>query len=80
MSATVPPVVRLGNDIARNLAHLPAGPAEEAVATHIRTFWDPRMRTQLFEITDQSTEGFKPMVVAALAKIRRPERVAGAAG
>jgi formate dehydrogenase subunit delta len=35
------------------------------------------MRAQLFEITDESTEGFKPMVVAALAQIRRPELATG---
>ncbi len=49
------------------------------MADHINKLWDPRMRTQLFEMTDESTEGFKPMVVAALAKIRRPEKV-GTAG
>ena len=32
------------------------------------------MRAQLFEITDQSTEGVKPMVVAALEKVKPAER------
>jgi NADH-dependant formate dehydrogenase delta subunit FdsD. len=45
------------------------------VAEHINKFWEPRMRRQLFEMTDRSTEGFDPLVVAALDKIRRPEPV-----
>ncbi|WP_339764346.1 formate dehydrogenase subunit delta [uncultured Hoeflea sp.] len=60
-------------------ASQPEGEQIEGVADHINKLWDPRMRTQLFEMTDESTEGFKPMVVAALAKIRRPEKV-GTAG
>ena len=66
MSATVPPVVRLGNDIARNLAHLPAGPAEEAVATHIRKFWDPRMRRELVAAVRSGTPDAAPLLVAAV--------------
>jgi len=44
-------------------------------ADHVNKFRDPRMRAILFEISDESTEGFKPMVVAALKKISRPEKV-----
>lgn len=34
------------------------------------------MRAKLFEISDESAEGFKPMVVAARETINRPEKVA----
>ncbi len=44
---TVPAHVRLANDIALQFAHLPPPQAAEAVANHLRLFWDPRMRTQL---------------------------------
>ena len=37
----------MGNDIARQFAHLPAAEAAEAIARHIETFWDPRMRRTL---------------------------------
>ena len=32
----------MGNDIARQFAHLPTDVAAQAVARHIETFWDPR--------------------------------------
>jgi formate dehydrogenase subunit delta len=41
------PEVRMGNDIARQFAHLPHGEATLAIAGHLRTFWDPRMREAL---------------------------------
>jgi formate dehydrogenase subunit delta len=41
------PEVRMGNDIARQFAHLPYDKATSAIARHLRTFWDPRMREAL---------------------------------
>ena len=63
------------NQIATFFASQPEHEQVEGVADHINKFWDPRMRTQLFEITDHDTEGFKPMVVAALEKVNRPVKV-----
>ncbi|MDZ7601542.1 MAG: formate dehydrogenase subunit delta [Hoeflea sp.] len=63
------------NQIATFFASQPEAEQVEGVADHINKFWDPRMRAQLFEITDDSIEGFKPMVVKALGRIRRPEGV-----
>ncbi|MDP2731552.1 MAG: formate dehydrogenase subunit delta [Hoeflea sp.] len=60
------------NQIATFFASQPEAEQIEGVADHINKFWDPRMRAKLFEISDQSTDGFKPMVVAALAKVKRP--------
>ncbi|KJS15203.1 MAG: formate dehydrogenase [Hoeflea sp. BRH_c9] len=61
------------NQIATFFASQPEAEQIDGVADHINKFWDPRMRAQLFAITDQSTDGFKPMVVAALGKVKRPE-------
>lgn len=66
------------NQIATFFASQPEAEQIEGVADHINKFWDPRMRTLLFEISDQSTDGFKPMVVAALATINRPVTVVSA--
>jgi formate dehydrogenase subunit delta len=44
---SVRPEVRLGNDIARQFAHLPHDQATAAIARHLRMFWDPRMREAL---------------------------------
>lgn len=61
------------NQIATFFASQPEAEQVEGVADHINKFWDPRMRAQLFEIADESIEGFAPMVVAALGKVDRPE-------
>ena len=63
------------NQIATFFASQPEDEQVDGVADHINKFWDPRMRAQLFEIADESIEGFKPMVVKALEKIRRPAAV-----
>ena len=47
MSGDVPPVVRLGRDLVRNFAALPPGKAAEEIATHMKKFWEPRMRRDL---------------------------------
>lgn len=39
-----PAEIRMGEDIARAMAHLPPERAAEEIATHLRKFWDPRMR------------------------------------
>lgn len=44
----LPPELRLGGDIARALAHL-GDHAPEEIATHLRKFWDPRMRAAILE-------------------------------
>jgi formate dehydrogenase subunit delta len=70
MTATVPPERRMANDIAANLRHLPGREAAEAVAGHIDRFWDPRMRTRLYESVDAGADGLDPLVVAAVGLMR----------
>lgn len=41
--------MRLADDISAQFRHLPMRQAAEIIAQHIRTFWDPRMRSQLIE-------------------------------
>ncbi|WP_151526279.1 formate dehydrogenase subunit delta [Serinicoccus kebangsaanensis] len=43
----LPAEVRMGEDIARAMAHHPPERAAEEIATHIRKFWDPRMRASI---------------------------------
>ena len=61
-----PPVVRLANDIARQFAHLPEAEAAAAVAHHITSFWDPRMRTQLDEEVARDPDQLDPLVLDAV--------------
>jgi formate dehydrogenase subunit delta len=60
------PVVRLANDIAAQFHHQPVPIAANAVAEHIRSFWDPRMRAQLLALDDTSRLSLRERAVAAL--------------
>ena len=64
-----PSVVRMVDDIARNLPHLSESGRAEAIATHIRSFWDPRMRSQLAEIVAADPARVDPVVVTAVSQL-----------
>ena len=70
MTATVPSERRMANDIAANLGHLPGERAATEIAGHIGRFWDPRMRTRLYEFVDAGADGLDPLVVAAVKLLR----------
>ncbi len=42
------------------------------VAKHINMFWEPRMRSQLFDLIDAGGEGLHPLVIEAAPLIKRP--------
>ncbi|GAA6526561.1 formate dehydrogenase subunit delta [Intrasporangium sp. DVR] len=65
MSAGLPPEIRLGNDIARAMRHLPADEAATAVATHVKKFWEPRMRRALAERVRAGDTRLDPLLVTA---------------
>ncbi|GAA0308562.1 formate dehydrogenase subunit delta [Streptomyces turgidiscabies] len=69
-AAAVPPERRMANDIAANHGHLPSETAAEAIAGHVDRFWDPRMRTRLYEFVDAGADGLDPLVVAAVKLLR----------
>jgi formate dehydrogenase subunit delta len=68
---SVQPEVRLGNDIARQFAHLPHDQATAAIATHLRTFWDPRMRRALCGAVAAGDVDVDPLLRDAAAKLDR---------
>ena len=43
----------------------------KGVADHIRSFWEPRMRKQIYAHLDQGGEGLKDIVLAALRNHRQ---------
>jgi formate dehydrogenase subunit delta len=73
MDAT-PTHVRLANDIAVQFAHQPLDDASQAVATHMRAFWEPRMRTALLEHLAAGGAGLDPIALRA-AELLRPAGV-----
>ena len=67
-------LIRMANQIATFCQSNPDGARHTAnVADHINNYWEPRMRTQLFTAYEAGeTAGFHPLVLDAMAKIRRP--------
>ncbi|MGI8949061.1 MAG: formate dehydrogenase subunit delta [Ornithinimicrobium sp.] len=62
----MPPEIRLGQDITRNLAHLPPEDASEQIATHLRKFWDPRMRRALVQRVRDNDSRVEPLLARAV--------------
>ena len=46
--------------------------AVEGIATHIRKFWEPRMRNAIFAHIDAGGAGLDPTVKVALESLRQP--------
>ena len=67
MSFAVPSEIRMVNNIAVQFRYLPDDQAAAAIANHVRRFWDPRMKTRLFELAAASRESLDPVAVAAVA-------------
>jgi formate dehydrogenase subunit delta len=61
----VPPVVRLGHDLVRNFEALPPDQAAVEIATHIRKFWEPRMRQELLARIRWGDTTLHPLLVRA---------------
>lgn len=65
-------IIRMANQIARFMESKPHDEGVDLLASHINDFWEPRMRTKLFAYLDQGNPDFRPLVVEAAPKIRRP--------
>jgi formate dehydrogenase subunit delta len=61
---------RMVNDIARQFGYLAPDDAVEAIAGHVRRFWDPRMRARLVAMADAGDDGLDPLAAAAAARLR----------
>jgi formate dehydrogenase subunit delta len=64
------PQVRLANEIAVQFRRRPVEEAATEIATHIRAFWDPRMRAELLRRVDTDAGALDPLVVAAARLLR----------
>jgi formate dehydrogenase subunit delta len=68
---TVPPQIRLANEIAIQFHHRPPDEAADAIANHIRMFWDPRMRSELIARAETDTAGLDPLVLDAVRLLKK---------
>jgi formate dehydrogenase subunit delta len=65
-------LIYMANQIARFMESKPHAVGLEGLYAHINDFWEPRMRTHLFEVLDAGGQGLRPLVVEAASHIRRP--------
>ena len=63
-------LIYMANQIATFFTSQPEAERVTRVTAHIKDFWEPRMRKQLFEIVDTGRPGIDPLVLAATAKLR----------
>lgn len=71
MSApTIPPSVRLANEIARQFEHRAPADAATAIANHIKVVWDPRMKRALVDYVEAGNEDLHPVAVLAADQVR----------
>ncbi|WBQ04762.1 formate dehydrogenase subunit delta [Kribbella sp. CA-293567] len=66
----LPPPVRLANEIARQFEHRAPADAATAIANHIGTVWDPRMKRALIAHVDAGADDLAPLAVLAANQVR----------
>ena len=59
-------LIYMANQIAAFFRSKPEQEAVSGIANHINDFWEPRMRTQLFEVLDAGGEGLSPLSFSPL--------------
>ncbi|HKE92832.1 MAG TPA: formate dehydrogenase subunit delta [Povalibacter sp.] len=68
-------LVRMANDIGNFfVGGVTAQEATQGVLTHIRRYWDPRMRKQIIEIYRAGGEGLADHVRAAVALLAEEKK------
>jgi formate dehydrogenase subunit delta len=61
---------RMANQIAGFYLTQPEAERVAAVTKHLRDFWEPRMKQELFAMVDEGGAGLQPLVLAAAARLR----------
>ncbi len=73
MSGDLPAVIRLGHDLVRNFEALPRQKAAEELATHIRKFWEPRMRRELLGYVEAGDSRVGDLLTDAVQDLREDD-------
>ena len=73
-SRSLPRLVYMANQIARELAYQQPGKVEEATADHLHRFWDPRMRELICAHLRTGGEGLSDIARGAVGRLERGER------
>jgi len=63
-------LVYMANQIGRFFAHEGESQAVQSVATHLRKFWDPGMRSAIVAHVDAGGAGLDPVVRQAVGSLK----------
>ncbi len=63
-------LVYMANQIGKFFAHEGETQAAQSVATHLRRYWDPRMRTTIIAHYDAGGAGLDPIVRQAVGSLK----------
>ena len=67
-------LLRMANDIADYFASEPdRALAIDGIATHIRRYWEPRMRRQISAHVEAGGQGLGDLALAAIRQLHEPE-------
>jgi formate dehydrogenase subunit delta len=61
---------RMANQIASFYLTQPEAERVPAVTKHLRDFWEPRMKQELFAMVDEGGSDLAPLVLQAVEKLR----------
>ena len=65
-------LIRMANQIAGFFKNYGLEEGKKETAAHINNFWEPRMRSKLFELLSTGGQGFDPLVIEASKLVRKP--------
>jgi formate dehydrogenase subunit delta len=66
-------MIRMANQIAAFFEAYPRAEAIDGIGKHIKSFWSPRMRSQLDEYVGAGGDSLSPLVIAAIAQKAKPK-------
>lgn len=69
---SLPPQVRLANEIAIQFTHIPEDSAASHIANHMRQFWEARMLAALLAYIDEGGAELDPLAARAAEQLRQP--------
>ncbi|MEQ1695706.1 MAG: formate dehydrogenase subunit delta [Hyphomicrobiaceae bacterium] len=75
MSGDVTNLVRMANQIAEAFKASPQTEAVEGVATHIKSFWAPKLRQRLIDHAAAGHSGLLPLTIQAIDVLKRKDAV-----
>jgi formate dehydrogenase subunit delta len=63
-------LIYMANQIGKFFVTQPGNGAVDGISTHIKKFWDPRMRKEIVAYLDHGGEGLDPPVKQAIETLR----------